>query len=90
MQAVEVRQQAEEHAAQASAADKRAAAAEQEAQLFEAQGKFADAAAAALQADRYVIHPLHGLVHLPYKLTGMSYSHLTICYRLFNCIIKDS
>lgn len=43
---------AQQHAAQAGAAGSRAAAAEDQAQQFEAQGKFADAAAAALQADR--------------------------------------
>ena len=52
VQAVEVLQQADEHSSQASAASKRAAAAEEEAQRFEAQGKFADAASSALQADR--------------------------------------
>lgn len=43
---------ADEYTAQAGAAGQRATAAEQEAQHLEAQGKFADAAAAALQADR--------------------------------------
>ena len=51
-QAVEVRKAADEYTAQAGAAGQRATAAEQEAQHLEAQGKFADAAAAALQADR--------------------------------------
>ena len=51
-QAVEVREAADECAAQAGAAGQRATAAEQQAQHLEAQGKFADAAAAALQADR--------------------------------------
>ena len=58
MQAVEVRQAADEHKAQASAAAQRATAAEQEAQQLEGQGKFADAAAAALQADRSALLPL--------------------------------
>ena len=62
VQAVEVRQLAEEHAVQAGAADRRAAAAEAEAQRFEDQGKFADAAAAALQADRYCRCPPSGCV----------------------------
>ncbi|KAL3146056.1 hypothetical protein ABBQ38_015407 [Trebouxia sp. C0009 RCD-2024] len=51
--AIEVRQAADEHTTQASAAGQRAIAAEQEAQQLEGQGKFADAAAAALQADRW-------------------------------------
>ncbi len=53
VQAVEVQEQAQQHTAQAGAAGERAAAAEEQAQQFEAQGKFADAASAALQADRY-------------------------------------
>lgn len=52
MQAIDVHKLAQQHTAQASAAGSRAAAAEEQAQQFEAQGKFADAAAAALQADR--------------------------------------
>ena len=62
VQAVEVREAADEHTAQASAAGQRATAAEQEAQHLEAQGKFADAAAAALQADRYAVLPLRPLM----------------------------
>lgn len=57
-QAIEVRQAADEHTTQASAAGQRAIAAEQEAQQLEGQGKFADAAAAALQADRSALLPL--------------------------------
>ena len=53
-----MRQAADEHKAQASAAAQRATAAEQEAQQLEGQGKFADAAAAALQADRSALLPL--------------------------------
>ena len=53
VQAIEVQELAQQHAAQAATAGARAAAAEEQAQHFEAQGKFADAAAAALQADRY-------------------------------------
>lgn len=61
-QAVEVQQAADEHTAQAGAAGQRATAAEQEAQHLEGQGKFADAAAAALQADRSALLPLLPLV----------------------------
>lgn len=46
---------AQQQKEQASAAGTRAAAAEEQAQQFEAQGKFADAAAAALQADRSAV-----------------------------------
>lgn len=53
-----MRQAADEHLAQAGAASHRATAAEQEAQHLEGQGKFADAAAAALQADRSALLPL--------------------------------
>ncbi len=52
MQAIDAHELAQQHTAQASAAGNRAAAAEEQAQQFEVQGKFADAAAAALQADR--------------------------------------
>ena len=54
LQAAEVQEQVQENTAQATAAADRAGAAEEQAQQFEAQGKFADAAAAALQADRLV------------------------------------
>ena len=46
---------AQQQKEQASVAGTRAAAAEEQAQQFEAQGKFADAAAAALQADRSAV-----------------------------------
>jgi len=52
VQAIDAHEMAQQHTAQASAAGSRAAAAEEQAQQFEAHGKFADAAAAALQADR--------------------------------------
>lgn len=52
---MDVHELAQQQKEQASAAGTRAAAAEEQAQQFEAQGKFADAAAAALQADRSAV-----------------------------------
>ncbi len=59
VQAIDIHELAQQHTAQASAAGNRAGAAEEQAQQFEAQGKFADAAAAALQADRSALCILH-------------------------------
>lgn len=53
LQAIGLQELAQQHSAQAATAGAKAAIAEDQAQQFEAQGKFADAAAAALQADRY-------------------------------------
>ena len=53
LQAIGLQELAQQHSTQAATAGAKAATAEDQAQQFEAQGKFADAAAAALQADRY-------------------------------------
>ena len=53
LQAIGLQELAQQHSAQAATAGAKAATAEEQARQFESQGKFADAGAAVLEADRY-------------------------------------